>query len=176
MHDTGHGALEWGSPCPPEALRALGCLPAEPFLLLLPFLVFSVSSAALGRQWPSVLSMHTQKRCAMGPRQNLLLVRFSHSFVTESSLPAESHSKPLAPYVEDHRWPSIFLVHTQNRSAMAPRQNLLLMRFSHFFVTESPLPATGQAADSGLPFSLADRETASVQSKTEHDKACTAHT
>ncbi len=201
----------WGSPCPPEALRPLGPLPAEPFLLLLPFLAFSASSAALGRQWPSVLSVHTQKRCAIGPRQNLLLVRFSHSFVTDSSLPAESHCKPSRPHVQWslHRRPGIPLVHPEllrhgrlskpagdafhqfflcycvihdcrapctlrhlcrrpqvvqraagalaTYCAMGPSQNLLLMQYSHFSVSESFLPPIGQAALLGFPTILTDR-------------------
>ena len=56
-----------------------------------PFLALSASSGALGRQRPRVLSVHTQKRCAMGPRQKRLLVRFSHSRFTLSPLPSRSN-------------------------------------------------------------------------------------
>ena len=57
-----------------------------------PFLALSASSGALGRQRPRVLSVHTQKRCAMGPRQKRLLVRFSHSRFTLSPLPSHSQT------------------------------------------------------------------------------------
>ena len=76
-----------GSPGPAEALLGLAGLWLPARFRFPPFLALSASSGALGRQRPRVLSVHTQKRCAMGPRQKRLLVRFSHSRFTLSPLP-----------------------------------------------------------------------------------------
>ena len=76
------------SPCPADSLLALAALWPGALLRLPPLRRLSVSSAALGRQRPRFLSVHTQKRCAMGPRQKRLLVRFSHSFWSFLPFPA----------------------------------------------------------------------------------------
>ena len=79
--------LRRSAPCPADSRLALTALWPGALRRFPPRRLFSASSAALGRQRPRLLSVHTQKRCAMGPRQKRLLVRFSHSFRTLLSFP-----------------------------------------------------------------------------------------
>lgn len=95
----GETILGMSSPGPAEALLGLAALWLPVRFRFPPFLALSASSA-LGRQRPRVLSVHTQKRCAMGPRQKRLLVRFSHSRFILPPLP--SHGETASQHAARH--------------------------------------------------------------------------
>ena len=73
--NTHYKVLRHGT-SPEAAARALQPLPPE--LLALP----CERGTRVCLRAFNTLPMHTQKRCAMGPRQKRLLVRFGHSFPT----------------------------------------------------------------------------------------------